>query len=177
MKPYLFLRHCPFKHLYKSFKKWPLTPCSIEWLCAVSYCGELDSAQYDTAQNSKNSNISAKTKPNIKIFQPIPQCTGQTRIIKRRGRKSCLTVLLKRIRKSHLTPYSMILRGTWLRAVSYCAELDSAQHDTARNLKKNRISRRNLNQNQNYFNPLVSGPGRFEWLKNWGVENLVGLSL
>ena len=51
MNPYLFLWHCPFKHLYKSFKKWPLTPRSIEWLCAISYCAELDLAQYHTAQN------------------------------------------------------------------------------------------------------------------------------
>ena len=120
--------------------QYRVTLCSIillgTWLRAVWYCAE---------SISKNSSISAKTKTNMKIFQPIPQCTGQTQIIKRTGRKSCLAVLLKRIRKSHLTPYSMILRGTWLRAVSYCAELDSAQYDTAQNLTPRSMILRRVN--------------------------------
>ena len=41
---------------------------------------------------------------------------------------------------------------------------------------KIRIAQRNLNQNCNYFNPLVSGAGRFEETK-MEVKNLVGLSL
>ena len=40
-----------FKGLCKCVKKWLLTPRSIEWLRAVLYCGELDSAQYHTAGN------------------------------------------------------------------------------------------------------------------------------
>ena len=31
-------------------------------------------------------------------------------------------------------------------------------------------------QNRKYFNPLVSGPGWFEWWKKLEVENLVELS-
>ena len=43
---------------------------------------------------------------------------------------------------------------------------------------KIRITQQKLNQNRKYFNPLVSGPGRFEILKKkLEVENLVGLSL
>ena len=42
---------------------------------------------------------------------------------------------------------------------------------------KVRITWRNLNQNQKYLNPMVSGPGWFEWWKKWAVENLVGLFL
>ena len=33
------------------------------------------------------------------------------------------------------------------------------------------------NQNRKYWNPLISGPGWFEWWKKLAVENLVGLSL
>ena len=39
------------------------------------------------------------------------------------------------------------------------------------------ISWRKRNQIRKYFNQLVSGPGWFEWWKQLGVENLVGLSL
>ena len=35
------------------------------------------------------------------------------------------------------------------------------------------ISQRKPNQKRNYFNPLVSGPGRFEWWKNWGSKILL----
>ena len=62
----------------------------------------------------------------------------------------------------------IILRGTWLHAVSYCGELDSAQYYTARNSGKIRISRRKRSQKPNCFNPLVSGSGRFEWWKKTG---------
>ena len=90
--------------------------------------------------------------------------------MKKTGRKSSLTVPLKRIRKHHLTRCSMILRRTWLSAVWYCAELDSAQYDTAQNFEKIRISRQNLIQKQNYYNPFVVGPGRFEWYKTRGSK-------
>ena len=37
---------------------------------------------------------------------------------------------------------------------------------------KSRITQRNLNQTQNYFTPLVSGPGRFElWKKTGGRKS------
>ena len=55
----------------------------------------------------------------------------------------------------------------------------SPQYDTARSqifFTNILITRRKPNQNRNYFNPLVSGPGWFEWWKI-GVEILVGLSL
>ena len=35
---------------------------------------------------------------------------------------------------------------------------------------KIRISRRKRSQKRNYFNPLVRGPGRFEWWKNWELK-------
>ena len=41
-------------------------------------------------------------------------------------------------------------------------DLDSALYHTVRNSGKIRISQQKLNQKQNHFNPLVSGPGRFE---------------
>ena len=135
------------------------------WLGAVSYCAELDSAQYDTARSqSRKTPITRRNlDKNRKYFKPLLSDQGRLKLWKKTGRKSSLTVPLKRIRKRHLTRRSMILRRTWLSAVWYCAELDSAQYDTARNFEKIRISRRNLNQKRNYFNPLVSGPGRFEW--------------
>ena len=39
---------------------------------------------------------------------------------------------------------------------------DSPQNDTAGILQKIVLTGRNLNKNLKYFNPLVSGPGRFE---------------
>ena len=80
------------------------------------------------------------------------------------GRKSCLPVLYLQNRYGKVT---------WLLAIWYCEELDSAQYDTAQRFEKILISRRRRNQ----FNPLVSGPGQFEWWKKLGVENLSGLSL
>ena len=44
-----------------------------------------------------------------------------------------------------MTPSSMILHGTWLCAVSYCAELDSAEYDTAGNLTPPSIILRGVN--------------------------------
>ena len=65
--------------------------------------------------------------------------------------KSCWTVPLNMIQKSQMTQHSMILCRTY-----------STQYDTARSFAKIRISWRKRNQKQNYFNPLVSGPGQFE---------------
>ena len=67
-----------------------------------------------------------------------------------------------------LTSRGIIPRGDWLAAVSYSTDD-----------RKIWITRWILNQNRKYFNPLVSGPGRFElWReKKLEVENLVGLSL
>ena len=86
-----------------------------------------------------------------------------------------------------MTPPSIILRGAWLRAVSYCVELDSTLYHTAGNwtprvwycaesISKNRITWRNLYKNRKYFSPLLlSGQGRLElWKKQ--VANLVWLS-
>ena len=72
---------------------------------------------------------------------------------------------------SSVTSRSMILRGDWLPAVWYCMEIDSVQYDTAGDSKQCRRfqnfwkSPGNLNQNQKYVNPLISGPGRLEWWK------------
>ena len=61
-----------------------------------------------------------------------------------------------------VTPRSMMLRRTWLRAEWYCVELDSAQYHTARSQSQN------LYKNQKYFNPLLSGQGRLELCKKNG---------
>ena len=87
----------------------------------------------------------------------------------------------------NVTLHSMILQGMWLCAVWYCKECDSAQYDTvwsltlcsiipSGDLKNSNISVKTTLKG-NYFNPLVSGPGRFEWWKKRGVKNLVGLSI
>ena len=47
---------------------------------------------------------------NISTHYSVP--ARQTRIMKKTVRKSCVTVPLKRILKSHLTSRSIILRGT-----------------------------------------------------------------
>ena len=50
--------------------------------------------------------------------------------------------------------------------------VDSAQYDTARiQSRKNRITRRNLNQNRKYFKPLLSGPGSLEFCKKTGQKS------
>ena len=134
------------------------------WLRAVWYCRE---------SISKNSNISTKIKT-ILTHYSVAQAGSN---YEKTGQKSRWTVPLHMIQKSQITPRSMILHRTWLRAVWYCAELDSEQYDTAGSFVKIRISRRKLNPKQNYFNPLVKGPGRFEWWKKLDVKNLVGLSL
>ena len=49
---------------------------------------------------------------------------------------------------------------------SILQQKDSAQYDTALSQsRKTGITWRNLNQNWKYFNPLLSGPGRFELKK------------
>ena len=94
----------------------------------------------------------------------------------------CDTVPLKacvKVERNGLTTHSMRLtvwEGDWLSPVWYCQETDSAQYDTARShFWKTQITRQNLNQNLNYFYPLLRTPGRLE-LWNKQVENLVGLS-
>ena len=48
----------------------------------------------------------------------------------------------------------------WLPGVAYPGEIDSGLYDSPKRfLQKNWLTRRNLNQNQKYFYPLVSGPG------------------
>ena len=72
---------------------------------------------------------------------------------------------------------SLIPRGDWLCAVWYPRDIDSPGYYTLGRFIKIRISQQNQNQNQKYFNPLVSCPGWFKWWKKLEVENLVGLSL
>ena len=146
MNPYLFLWHCPFKHLYKSFENWPLTPRSIEWLCAVSYCVELDSAQYDTVQNLTTRSMILRGVNLEKLeylgeneikFENISAhysvARADSNYEKNRSKISFDCPLKKDTEKSNesaqyhtawnLTPRSIILRGTRLPAVWYCAEL------------------------------------------------------
>ena len=77
--------------------------------------------------------------------------------MKKTGQKSGWTVPLNRIWKSHLTRWGMIPQGDWLCAVSYPKEIHKNWYT---------VTLQKLNQNQKYFNPLVSGPGWFEWWKN-----------
>ena len=100
---------------------------TVEWLRAVWYYAR---------SILKNSNILAKIKPNSKYFNPLPSGQGRLELWKKTVRKSCLTVPLKRILKRHLTLCSIVLRGTW-----HCAELDSAQYDTALSLTLRSICR------------------------------------
>ena len=73
MNIYLFLWHCPFKGLCNSFKKWPLTPRSIGWLRAVSYCALC------AESISKNSIIPRRNLcKNRKYFNPL--LSGQGRL-------------------------------------------------------------------------------------------------
>ena len=53
-----------------------------------------------------------KNETKFENIQPITKWPRQTQIMKKTVQKSCLTVPLKRILKSHLTPRSIILRGT-----------------------------------------------------------------
>ena len=46
-----------------------------------------------------------------------------------------------------------------------------------RNTAKDRITQQNHKQNRKYFNPVISGSGRFELEKERAVVNLVGLSI
>ena len=55
------------------------------------------------------------------------------------GRKYRLTVPLKRIRKSHLTPCTMIVCRTWLRAVWWCAELRKNSNILAKTKPKTKL--------------------------------------
>ena len=154
MNPFLFLWHCPFKHLYKSFKKWPLTLRSIEWLCAVLYCAELESVQYDTAQNLTPPSM-ILCRVNLEKLEYLEYlCENETKYENilthysvaradsnyKKGRKSCLAVLLQRIQKCHLTTHSnQILRGTWLSKVWYCAELQKNLNILAKSKPKSKL--------------------------------------
>ena len=74
-----------------------------------------------------------------------------------------------------VTPHSIILQGTWLRTVSYCGKLDSAQYNTAHTARcqswKNRVTWRNFYKNWKYFYPLLSGQGRLELWKKTGSKS------
>ena len=140
---------CPLKGLCKRFKNWLLTPWGHEWLPALWYPGAPRSIipQGDFLRK-------------FELF--CENIITQDRMMKKTVcRKSRWNVPLNRIRKSHMTPRSMITRGDWLHAVCH----------TPGRFRKVWTTRRNLNQNRKYFNPLVSGPGKFEWWKSLNVEN------
>ena len=84
------------------------------------------SAQYHAARSqSRKTRITRRNlyKDLKYVFEPITQWPRQTGITKK-GRKSCLTVPLKGIWQSHMTPRSIILRGILLHEVlCYCAEI------------------------------------------------------
>ena len=156
MNPYVFLWHCPFKSLCKSFQKWLLTPWGHEWLCAVWYPTEIFQKIRITRRNLNQ---------NWKYFYPLLSGPARLDLWKKTGPKSHLTVPLIRIWKSRMTRLgmNMIPWGDWLCTVwfrFFCW-----------------INQWKLNQNQTNFNPLVSGPGWFNWWTKLEVKNLVGLSL
>ena len=59
------------------------------------------------------------------------------------------------------SPGSLIPRGVWYPGESVFSNL---------NVK---ITEWNLNKNHEFFNPMVSGPGRFIWWKNWRLKILL----
>ena len=68
----------------------------------------------------------------------------------------------KNTKKSHDSAQYDTAWNLTLRSIILRVDLDSALYHTVRNSGKIRLSRQKLNQKQNHFNPLVSGPGRFE---------------
>ena len=75
----------------------------------------------------------------------------------------------------------MLLRGTWLRTVWYCAELDPAQYDTARNLtlrsmilrgtsKKYEYLGENETKNETILTHWSVGQAGSNDEKNWGSK-------
>ena len=130
-----------------------------DWLSAVWYLGEIDSAQYDTPPG--------RLIPRS-IWYPGEIDSAQYDT------------------PGRLTQRCMIPRGEWLRAVWYPGEIDPAQYDTpGRLIPRSMIPHEdfyekfdylwwNVNHNLKYFNTLVSGPGRFEWRwKNWRSKILL----
>ena len=160
--------HCPFKGLCKSFKKWldsPQFDTAGNWLRAVSYCGETDSVQYDTArgQSRKTQLTWWNLDQNWKYLNSLLSGSGRLELWKKQVTNSPFKWDLEKSHDSpqydtvgRLTQRSIMLGGVWLSPEKF--EL--------------------LGENfWKYFNPLVSGPSWFEWWKKMKVENLVGLSL
>ena len=128
------------------------------WLRAVWYCSELDFAQYDTARSqSRKTRITRQNLyKNLKYFNPFLSGQGRLELCYKKQVEQLVWLPFKKDRdKSH----------------------DSLQYHTARNSGKYQYLGKNDTKNLNYFNQLVSGPGRLKWWKKLGVENLVGLSL
>ena len=78
--------------------------------------------------------------------------------------------LCKHFKNWLLTPRGRKPWENWLLGVWYLppspGEIDSpGYHTPGRFLRKILLTLRNSNQNRKYFNPLVSGPGRFKWCK------------
>ena len=69
-----------------------------------------------------------------------------------------------------MTPRSMILRRTWLRAVSYCAELDSAQYNTAGTSEKLEYLGENEAKNKNILTRWSVAQAGLNDEKNWGSK-------
>ena len=122
-----------------------------------------DSAQYDTPRRffQKIRITRRNLNQNWKYFYPLLSGPARLDLWKKTGPKSHLI----RIWKSRMTRLgmNMIPWGDWLCTVwfrFFCW-----------------INQWKLNQNQTNFNPLVSGPGWFNWWTKLEVKNLVGLSL
>ena len=80
-----------------------------DWLPAVRYCKEIDSAQYDTLRRFlRNIWLTGEILRNCKYFNWINQWPRQVRVMKKTGgQKSCWNVTLYRIWKTHMTPCSI----------------------------------------------------------------------
>ena len=138
-----------------------------EWLCAVWYPWEIDSAQYDTpGRFLRKFWINKRNLDQWKYFNPLLSGPGWLELWKEQVKNLVGLSLSIGSRKV-----------IWLTGVWYPGEIDSAQYHTPGRFIKIRITRRKLNQNRKYFNPLVSGPGWFKWWKQIDVKNLGGLSL
>ena len=142
---------------------WVTPPSMIlqgDWFCAVWYCGEINSGQYDTVRRFLQTNFINSGEILTKIENILTHWSvAQVRI-------------MKKLEVKHLIGMSL-LRGsgkvTWLPSVWYCGEIDSAQYDTPGRFRKIWIARQNLNQNQKYVEPFWSVAQAISiYAKTWG---------
>ena len=112
--------HCSFKGLWKRFRKGLDSPqyyTGGDWLSAVSYCGKTESVQNDTAQRQSRKTQITHLNKNRKYSNLLYYSMAEAGLNYKTGRKSRWTV-----------PGSE--KVTWLPAVWYSGEIDSALYHT-----------------------------------------------